>query len=268
MLGKRTLSAVFIVLIFGVLIHYGDLVYTIGIGLILAAAAQEFTEMFKHRDFHTNSALIATETFSLMIIRYYTGDSLFTLCIVFAIFITCAAAIYQYKNDQKRAAINLAINIAGLGFIALPGSYLILIRNLQNGNFLILLCMLTAALADVGAYLLGSAFGKHKLSPLVSPNKSIEGYFGGILFAGITAAVVQSAAALYQINIDFFAALTVGLTIGIVAPLGDLSKSVIKRTFSIKDTGHLIPGHGGILDRIDTILWAAPITYFLIIFLA
>ena len=162
--------------------------------------------------------------------------------------------------------MNLTIELASLGFIAFLGSFLIRVRSLENGLLWIMISIFPTCAGDISAYIFGSLFGKHKFSPLLSPNKTIEGYLSGILAAVITGYATGLIISKFEPTITSSAGLLIGGAVGFISPLGDLSKSIVKRRFGFNNTGKLIPGHGGVLDRIDTWLWAGPIAYFLIEF--
>mgnify|MGYP001172888452 FL=1 len=151
------------------------------------------------------------------------------------------------------------------GFIipALLGS-LVRLRMMPEGRCYVLLPFIVAFVTDGGAYFVGIFFGKRHIFPHVSPKKSLEGCVGGI-------ACVAAAAVLFGVILkyaagfspDFFALIVYGLAGGVVTELGDLAFSLIKREFGVKDYGNLLPGHGGILDRFDSMVFAAPALYIL-----
>jgi phosphatidate cytidylyltransferase len=128
----------------------------------------------------------------------------------------------------------------------------------------IILAILGVGISDVGAYLIGSAFGRHKISVKVSPSKSIEGFLGGILFAGVFGFIFGTLVHPFSNQINGINGLLLTSIVSIFALLGDLGESMLKRQFNLKDSSNLIPGHGGILDRVDTWLWAGVISFYLI----
>jgi phosphatidate cytidylyltransferase len=121
--------------------------------------------------------------------------------------------------------------------------------------------VLVTALNDIGAYFFGRALGSRKLAPLVSPNKTWEGFFGALITGAVTAAVLVSFPAWETIGL-FRALITAGV-IGLVGPLGDLAESAVKRSLGVKDMGSVLPGHGGMIDRIDAYLFVVPAVYVL-----
>lgn len=138
-------------------------------------------------------------------------------------------------------------------------SFLGLIRDLPSGAAWLLLVLASTFGADTGAYITGRAIGKHKLAPHVSPGKTIEGLIGGIGLSIVAALVCRL---LIPGDLTKADCLWVGFAVGLIGPLGDLSESMLKRSVGVKDSGNLIPGHGGLLDRIDALLFTAPFVYY------
>ena len=165
---------------------------------------------------------------------------------------------------MKTTVKDIMITFFGICYITLFLSFIPLLHGVENGKYLIWFILIAAWGTDTCAYFVGCKFGKHKFSQ-ISPKKSIEGCIGGTLGSVIIALI-------YTIFINKFAAINISyIYISIIAAilsicsqLGDLSASSIKRTVGIKDFGNLIPGHGGMLDRIDSIIFIAPFAYFLL----
>ncbi len=149
------------------------------------------------------------------------------------------------------------------GYIVVPLGHAILLGRVQAGTAWIFFVLVVVCLGDTGAYLMGRFLGQHRFSKRISPAKTIEGIFGGMIgnFTGMLAMklVVPQLPAYH-----FLVLLT--LVIGVVAPLGDLCASMIKRRLDIKDFGSSLPGHGGIMDRADSLIFAFPVTYYLLLF--
>jgi phosphatidate cytidylyltransferase len=152
----------------------------------------------------------------------------------------------------------VGMDLFGQIYIALPLAFLELLR--AHGFMPALLALLLVWGSDIGAYFVGSAFGRHPLSPRLSPKKSWEGLIGGILTAGLIGLLLippwQDRSALFG--------LAVGLAAGVLSSVGDLGESAIKRWANAKDSGRFMPGHGGLLDRIDSLLFALPALYYLL----
>ena len=155
------------------------------------------------------------------------------------------------------------------GFIVpLLFTSLVRIHKSDYGRFYVLIPFVLAFLSDTGAYFVGCAFGKHKLAPTISPKKSIEGVFGGI-FGAILGMVLYCLVLnkFFSFNVSYIYAIIYGLLGSVGAVFGDLCFSVIKRQTGIKDYGNLIPGHGGILDRFDSMMIVGPLAELLLIFI-
>lgn len=165
-------------------------------------------------------------------------------------------------GQEKDSYGFLARTTFGLVWVGFMGAHLYLIRCLPQGAaWLLILTGITAG-SDSGAYYVGRAFGKHKLSKLISPKKTIEGAVGGIITGAVVAAVI---ALLLLDSVPWLFVLFSALVLGVIGICGDLTESVIKRATGTKDSGTLLGGHGGVLDRADSILFAAPILYYLLL---
>lgn len=173
--------------------------------------------------------------------------------------IVCALiSLPKFKSDSSVSEIVFK-QVLGIIYIPLFISCIVMIRNGGSGVWWIYFLVCVVFAGDIGAYYIGTYFGRHKLCPVVSPNKTIEGSVGGLaLTLGVGALFKYFFMPLvpWGLSILFF------LSIGIAGQVGDLFESALKRAGNIKDSGVLLPGHGGLLDRIDALLFAAPVTYF------
>ncbi len=153
------------------------------------------------------------------------------------------------------------LTLVGFGFLYLPLllGHLGLLRELPWGREWVFLVLLVVMAGDTAAYFVGISLGRRKLYPAISPNKSVEGAIGGL--AGSLAGAYLAMAWFFP-ALGIWDCLLLGLLIGVIAQLGDLFESMLKRSFGVKDSGRLIPGHGGILDRLDSLLFAFPVAYF------
>lgn len=182
------------------------------------------------------------------------GGTFFTLYLLYLL----VRLVMQLYSQESSPLTNLAYSYMGQMYIALPLGLMSMYYTLNDGKALLLLMFIMIWLSDTGAFLVGSMIGKHKLFPRISPKKSWEGFVGGVIFAiaaGIAAKLCLP---------DYFETITtgslcgMGFVIGIFATWGDLVESLIKRTLGVKDSGNILPGHGGILDRIDSLLLVVP----------
>jgi phosphatidate cytidylyltransferase len=159
----------------------------------------------------------------------------------------------------KESLIDAAVLIFGVVYVALTLGHLLLTRALPNGEFLIFFVVLVTWAADTGAYYVGTAVGRHKLAPVISPHKTVEGLLGGIGLAVVAALAAQ---AWFLPIFSFLDCLSVGLILSLAGLLGDLTESAMKRSAGVKDSGWLLPAHGGMLDRLDSLLFTAPVFYY------
>lgn len=187
-----------------------------------------------------------------------------------ALFLVCAwwlGALFVVVNFPKSATLlnNIALSLVNGLFLLVPMLASLAILQSQE-KFLMLLLLFYIWAADIGAYFSGRRFGRKKLCPEVSPNKTFEGVYGGILLAQIVAILyVVFAVQGPKIN-DFFVFCFLALVVSLVSVLGDLFESVLKRMKNQKDSGSLLPGHGGLLDRIDSLTASAPMFLLLVVF--
>lgn len=168
---------------------------------------------------------------------------------------TYAAMIYALRpNRGTTAGSDAAWTIFGLTWIAGGGAGAVSILVMDGGLAMLVASVLIVACDDIGAYFTGTAFGRHKMAPSVSPAKSWEGFAGGIGTA--LAAGLLFATLLRELTVAD--GLAIGVMAGLLAPVGDLVESLVKREIGIKDSGRLLPGHGGMLDRLDAIIFCCP----------
>jgi len=162
-------------------------------------------------------------------------------------------------EDLNQVLSQISITLLGCIYIGCFFSYAGLLRGLNHGVFWVFFVAGATFFADTSAYFVGHAFGRHKLAPDVSPGKTIEGLAGGI-FGSLGAALICRFLLWHDFSLGH--CILLGVLIGIVGPIGDLSESLIKRSVGVKDSGNLIPGHGGLLDRVDALLFTVPLVYY------
>ncbi len=163
---------------------------------------------------------------------------------------------YHSPDAQSTGAIGKVL--LGPIYVSLPLSMLLIIDRYPKGNIWIFFLLTIIFANDTGAFYIGKFFGKHKLYEAVSPGKTWEGAIGGLLSALITALIFLQILDIHQLNLNF---LFLVIALSVSGQIGDLVESMLKRNHGVKDSGHILPGHGGILDRIDALLFAIPILY-------
>jgi len=198
-------------------------------------------------------------------ILFYLRSAALTSFALTLLFLAIAIYTLFSFREIKSAASEAALLFFGLLYIPYLLGYLVLLRNHPLGWQWILLIMCIVMSGDSAAYFIGCRFGKRKLYQAVSPNKSVEGAIGGV--AGSVVGVL-AAKMLFFAEISLPDALLAAILIGTISQIGDLFESLLKRSCGVKDSGSIIPGHGGILDRLDSILFAAPVAYYYAVFVA
>ena len=175
-----------------------------------------------------------------------------------------AFIVYGLGGVRQSATTSFGVTLLGVAWVGAGIGCLLLIRDIPEFGFWAVMAVLfTVFAADTGAFFVGRTFGRHSLAPAISPKKSWEGFVGGVL-----AAVGMAFVILYKDRAEFLSvpeSLLLGLGIALAAVLGDLFESAVKRDLEVKDSGRVLGGHGGMLDRLDSLLWAGPAAYFTIL---
>ena len=201
---------------------------------------------------------------TLLIFTPFLGGERLALVVISGLFLTFALIFLFRIRDLSNAAKEVAFATLAFIYIPLLLMHLVMLRQTPFGVQWLMVIMLIVMTNDSAAYYSGSAFGKHRLYPLVSPKKSIEGALGGL---------IGSIGGTLLAKFTFFPQMTItdtlftAIFIGILGQTGDLFESLLKRSFGVKDSGAIFPGHGGVLDRLDSIIFAAPATYYYVIYL-
>ena len=265
MLRQRVIVAAILLPIGLALIYFGGWAFAAMVALILGLAAWEYGRLFQAGDFHPAAVLLIGGSVLLALGRAW--DSFASAAWIISLLVL-ASMIYHmitYERGRDQAASDFATTLSGIFYIGWLGAYLISLRDLPNGMWWVLIVLPSVWLADSGAYFVGRAIGKRKFSPRLSPKKTWEGYIGGVVVGTFGAALLAFVWNLFEPGVmtPLYGAL-LGLILSAITPLGDLGESMVKRQFGIKDSSNLIPGHGGVFDRIDSWLWAGVIGYYVI----
>jgi phosphatidate cytidylyltransferase len=259
MFWTRVLSAIVLGILVVFIVLQSELwIFFALVSLIVILGAIEFSRMAGSADSlpsRLSSVLIAW----LFCLSSFRPDWL-DINLVFCLAVGLPFLIEIIRRNPNSALLNISSALLGVFYIGwLFGRHAILLRQMSDGrNLIILLAGITWS-GDIGAYLIGSRFGKHKVIPSISPGKSIEGYLAGIVFS-CAAGLIISHWLLPDIGLLHIIILGIGLAI--VGQIGDLSESLLKRGANMKDSGGIMPGHGGILDRCDSIIFIAPVLYY------
>jgi phosphatidate cytidylyltransferase len=252
--GARVLLALPMIAFALITVIEGGLVWALAMVLIGFLALTEVYGMFQ-RVRPANLAGFITVT--AMVLAAHYGEPRH-LVIVLAASFPVVFGLSLLRPRRANISWAMAVTFFGILWIGLPLSHAVLLRDLHNGMGLMIDVLVGVFIGDTSAYFAGRAWGQTPLAPLISPNKTVAGLVGGVV--GATVAVWF--AGLYQDWLSGTDALLLGLTIALVAPVGDLFESAIKRDLEIKDTGSLLGAHGGVLDRLDAAVFAVPAAYY------
>lgn len=266
MLAQRLIVAILLIPAGVFAIATGGWLFAAVVVGAMGYAAWEYNQLFTQGGYHPVTTVLISGVVGLVLARQIEQFSGSDLLLAALVIVTMAVQIYQFEKRGNNSALDFNITLGGILYIGWLGAYLVSVRNLPDGLWWLLLILPTCWIGDGAAYFIGSHFGKHKMTQHVSPKKSWEGYIGGVVFGALGCMLLASLWQLRAPAITPLKGLILGLVISIVSPIGDLGESMLKRGFGVKDTSRILPGHGGMMDRIDSWLWAAAIGYYLILF--
>ena len=275
-LTQRVLTAVVGVPLLYFILYLGGIPFLILILLVILFGNIELFKLLEAKGIQTERELGIAFSLALGIAAYF-GYFYFAVVFSFAVIIIFLLALR--RQDLSNAIIALSTGLFAIIYIGWFLSHAILLRNIDHnlnlktyvetvqghsdiGFFYIFLVVSCTFLNDTGAYFIGRWKGKRKLIPHVSPGKTLEGTIGGIISSAIAAIVGNL---IFKSPIEYHWVVLFGLVIGIVAVLGDLTESLIKRSAEAKDSGGILPGHGGILDRFDSLIFTFPVSYYMVL---
>ena len=242
----------------------GGLFFLILVDLIILLGLREFYVLMKAKGYQPFEAL---GYFCSLAISGYAWHHGAVVPLILTASLLAIMIREVFRREMTQSLGHMAITVFGIMYVGWLGSHLILLRQLpavlnieENvGARLVFMVALLTWATDTAAYLFGVSFGRHKLIPRISPNKTIEGAIGGLLGAAVVGWLLTRGVVSFMTPLS---GIILGLVVGAMAQLGDLVESLIKRDAGIKDTAELIPGHGGVLDRFDSMLFTAPVVYY------
>ena len=261
---KRTVTALVLLALGMPALLFGGVPFFLLMGSFIVIASYEYAMLFHAAQIEPSKWITVGGVFLILVTRdffpEYASGTFAALLIV-----ALAYHMIAYERGRDKAALDFAATVGGLAYLGWVGAYLLDLRNLPNGGWWVFLVLPSVWMADSSAYSIGAAYGRRRLAPRLSPKKSWEGYltgvFSGALYGGFFAFAYSTWGPL---EISIWQGIVFGLILSIIAPLGDLGESLFKRPVGIKDSGKLIPGHGGAFDRLDSWLWAGVIGYYYI----
>jgi phosphatidate cytidylyltransferase len=211
------------------------------------------------------SQIIPGYAAALLIAACFVFDEpVWVVAVITALAIISFAAALSRPDEMDKSLVSVSATVFGVVYVALLASFLIGVRMIQTpeshlASKLLTMFFAMVMMTDTGAYYTGRSMGKHKLAPRISPGKTIEGAVGGFIAAIITGPLCKW---IFFPEIHIVRAMALGAMVGIIGQVGDLAESMLKRGSGVKDSGNLLPGHGGMLDRVDSLLFCAPLLYY------
>ena len=283
-LTKRIIVAIIGIPVLFTVTYLGVIPFTIAIAIVSSLALYEFYNIAEKKGYPTFKvfgillglipfvSILAVHIFEDFYGGMATLSFMFGLIISFIPLVVTVTLLLVLFSKQQNAIASIGTMFTGIFYISCSLSALVLIRystlnwqettGYENSGFFVIVMFCSIWICDTAAYFIGRKFGKHKLMERVSPKKSVEG-----AIAGFIAATVFFPIALYFLlpKFNIIYSLILGLTVGIFGQIGDLIESKIKRDADVKDSSNLIPGHGGVLDRFDSIIFVSPIIFTIIV---
>lgn len=270
---QRLLTAIIAVPILYIIFLMGGVIYLLFFLILILVGQVEYQKLLESKNL-PNEKILGIISSLLMGISAYLGYFYFTFC--FTAIVLIILIVDLRKGDFSQTVTNIGATLFGVIYLGWLLSHSILLRNIDQyenvkayalnnqgisdlGFFLVVFAVACTFLNDTGAYYTGTIIGKHKLAPKISPGKTIEGTIGGIVVCILTGLIVNF---LFGNPLSSDWTIAFALLVAVAAILGDLVESSIKRGAGIKDSGDIVPGHGGVLDRFDSLIFVFPVSYY------
>jgi phosphatidate cytidylyltransferase len=263
-LRARLLTALIALPVVVALIKVGGIGFFALVLVVLTVAVVEFCRLMEKDHFRPALPWALLLLWVLLLDAQFPGWGLFGPGLSLALLGSLA---WQLVHRQSKPVADWSLTVVGALYVGWCGWHLIRLRSMPDGLWWVMTVLPAVWFADSGAYIIGRTWGRHKMAPTLSPGKTWEGYIGGVVTGTL---LTTGLAALWSLvaspsgprAID---GAGIGLLVAVLSPLGDLAISMVKRQVGAKDSGTLFPGHGGALDRIDSILWAVILGYYFIL---
>lgn len=246
------------------IISFGGIVFTIAIAIISSFALWEFYSIAETKQaypYKTLGIAVGLALFAYFHISITSSTELFTLGISEIMAAMLLLFIYQLFAQRENPLISIMATLGGILYVPLMMSAFVGIRlypEIESSGYIFTAMLVTVWICDSAAYFVGKKYGKNKIFPSVSPKKSWQGSIAGFIFAVIAFSLISS---YFAQEIPLLHAVIIGALIGSVGQIGDFVESAFKRDAGVKDSGSILPGHGGILDRFDSLIFVAPTVY-------
>ena len=258
MLRYRIASALILIPLILGSVYFGGLAFFAAVAVALLIAGYELFQMARHAGYRP-MPVIGLALIALILLDAYWQSAWLRPLLTAALVVSLAVGIFRHGEGWLTG---WAITLAGALYVGWIGAHFLLVRALPNGMQWTMATLVTAWAADTGAYAFGKRYGRHGFFTAVSPKKTWEGAIGGWVSATLMMLVIGQFSGL---SVSVAHSLTFGFGIGIAAAAGDLAESLLKRQTGVKDSSDILPGHGGVLDRIDSLLFAAAFAYYYLV---
>jgi phosphatidate cytidylyltransferase len=255
LLIQRVLSAALLIPIVGVAVYLGGAWLAVIVALATLLAGWEFYRLLYRGGYRPSMALGLLLIAILLVGAYRPEWGLIPPAVTGMMMLTLGWQLFQ--RDSSAPMVDWALTVSGGLYLGWLAGHFIVLRSVLDGFRWVVLALLATWICDTGAFFLGRSFGRRKLWPRISPRKTWEGAVGGWMCGTGLTAVVGG-----LLGLGWFHGALIGALVGVVAPFGDFAVSMLKRQVGVKDSGGLIPGHGGMLDRIDSLLFTVPMVYY------
>lgn len=255
MLNKRVLSAVVLIPVVAAVVWFGGYLMAAMLALVAVLATNEVVDLFGHLGARALKVVVLPAAVALVLDAQWPQAGILGWCVLLLPLGLIVLEVF-YRNRQG-AALSWSVGVAAPLYVGYALSFFLRLRLAEDGLWWLAVALAGTWVSDTAAYLVGVRWGKRRLAPVISPKKSWEGVWGGL--AGALLFVVPTG--IWLLNIPWWAGVALAVALTVVATLGDLAESVLKRQAGAKDSSQLIPGHGGMLDRIDSLLFVVPLFY-------
>jgi phosphatidate cytidylyltransferase len=265
MLGTRVKSAFVFVPLLLLVSWLGGIVYFLFILVMLGIGTWEYWRLLKTLGYGVFLPLMLTGVEMLLILRQFNGFGGIDIALLVILAVSVIYSLFRYEKVEAQALLTFGLHVSGIFYLGWLGGYFFSLGGLPKGSWWVMVTFGLVWLVDLGGYIFGTNWGKHKMSLRLSPKKTWEGYIGGIIFGVGSGLLLSWLLKPVLPELALWEGAVMGLVLALLTPFGDLFISMLKRAAGVKDSGTLIPGHGGILDRADTWLWAMMLGYYLVL---
>jgi len=270
MLSDRLAVSILLIPVAMWVVVLGGLVYLGTMVALMIAAVFEYDRLFRAGGCRPALPVLVTGVALFVAAAYFPLLNSAQVLVPFAVLAALTWHLIDYERGAPASGTDFVVTLGGIIYLGGLGSYFVALRNVPDGLWWFIATLSAVWIVDSGAYVAGRTWGRHKFSPRLSPKKTWEGYVGGIVtglfFSGLLSVAWQFGAGPTSL-FTWQKGAVLGGIIGVVSPVGDLGVSMIKRQVGLKDAGDVMPGHGGVLDRIDSWLVAVTLGYYFALWL-